>query len=497
MQVDSDFLFGWERRTAATAATAPAAPAARPLVATGWLLAVLAALLFAANVALHFPGVMNNDSIQQYRQAVTGQYADWHPPMMAWMWSVMRVFGDGPGPMLVLHLALYWSGFALLADALRRCGHPRIGLAMVLAGAFPPFLYVNAQVVKDVGMATAWLAAIGVLFWFRAQGRRVPWPAGALVAALLVYGAMVRTNALFGLGPLLLLALAPAAWLRNLRLMVAAVVVAVVALPVSMQANRVLFQPKEQHAIQSLFIFDLMGMAVHTGNPALLEPRATLTREDLPACYSPYWWDSLSPWGRCAAKVNRPAGVEMPTLPDGLAAQWLRTIAQHPLAYAEHRLKHFNSALLFAVPPKHIRLTPEYRTDDPAIPPLEVVTARDIRLDIVRKNPAVWPVVWLTWAACLLVLLRREETPGTALARVLAVSALGYSGAYLVIGVATDMRYHYWSLLAVLIATLVALPRLLPMLRRRAPAVVASAALVGAVVAVGVATRLLDVRALV
>jgi hypothetical protein len=464
---------------------------------TGGLLAALVVALFAANVALHFPGVMNNDSAGQYREALSGRYGDWHPPIMAWLWGVVHVFADGPAPMLVLHLALYWLGFGLFADGLRRSGHPRLAPAATLAGAFPPFLYVNAQVVKDVGMAVSWLAAAGALYWFRVQQRRVPWPAAVAIGLLLFYGTMVRTNAVFGLGPLLLLALAPKSWLRNARLMIAAVVVAVVALPAGMVANRVLFNPVPEHAVQSLFLFDLMGIAVHTGDPSVIAPRATFARDELRACYSPYWWDSLSEWGTCAAKVNRPhAGIS--THPEGLPSQWLKTIAQHPLAYAEHRLKHFNSALLFLVPPKHIRLTPEYRTGDPKVKPLEVVTERDVRLDIVRKNFAIWPATWLALAGCLLFLLRHEPpVTGVAAGRVLAVSALGYSGAYLLIGVATDMRYHYWSLLAVLLALLVALPTLLRQWRERRGPLLACAGGVGAVVVLGTLARLADFRGFV
>ena len=485
VQTNPDFLFGGPR--------AAAALQAGPL--TGRVLASLVFVLFAVNAALHFPGVMNNDSIGQYRDAVSGRFGDWHPPIMAWAWSYLRFVAEGPAPFLLLHLALYWTGFGLIADGLRRAGHPKTALAVTLAGAFPPFLYVNAQVVKDVGMAVSWLAAVGGLFWFRVQLRRVPAGWGVAIAALVFYGAMVRTNAIFGLGPLLLLAFAPNRWLRSVRLLVATVLIAIVALPVSAIANRLLFDPIPQHAVQSLFMFDLMGIAVHTGDPTVLVPRATLAKEDLAACYSPYWWDSMSPWGRCAAKVHRPADADMPTLPDGLAAQWARSIAEHPVAYAQHRLKHFNSALLFAVPLKHIRLTPEYGTADPRVAPLEVVTGRDVRLDLVRKNPAVWPVTWLAWAACLLVLLRRESpVANVALARVLAVSALGYSGAYLLIGVATDMRYHYWSLLAVLLATLAVTPRLGQWLRKRDRELLASAAAVALIVSIGLAARLLDFR---
>jgi len=458
----------------------------------GSFLPLLVAALFTANVALHFPGTMSNDSINQYAEAISGRYTDWHPPVMAWLWSVLRLAGDGPAPFLLLHLALYWSGFGLLADGTRRSGRPGLALLIALAGAFPPFLYLNGSVVKDVGMVSSWLAAVGLMFWFRAQDRRIPLLVGILVAALVLYGTLVRSNAVFGLGPLLMYAWAPARWLHGTRLMAGAVVVAVLAIPATQQANRLLFDPQGRDPVHSLFLFDLMGIAVHEKDPRLVEPRATLSAGDLAACYTPYWWDSLSPWGRCAARVHRP-DTDHATVGAGLPMQWAKTIAQHPVAYAVHRLKHFNSSVLFAVPPKHIRLTPEFQTGDPAFPPMEIVTERDIKFDLVRKNPFIWPVTWLVWGAFLLAFLSRRPAASPVLfARVLIVSALGYSLAYLVVGVATDMRYHYWTLIAMLVATLLAIPQLVQGLRERSGPLLAGFAAVGVVVAIGVATRLLD-----
>jgi hypothetical protein len=458
----------------------------------GRLLALLVVALFAFNVFLHYPGSLNNDSRNQYAEALSGRFTDWHPPVMAWLWSVLRLAGDGPAPFLLLHLALYWLGFGLLADGMRRAGHLRTAWLMALAGAFPPFLYLNATVAKDTGMVSFWLAAVGLMFWFRAQGRRIPVAWHAAIALLVLYGTLVRSNAVFALGPILLYALAPAHWLRNTRLIAGAVVIAVLAIPVSQQLNRVLFHPEVRNPVHALFLFDLLGIAAHERDPGLLEPRATMSGQDLKACYTPYWWDPLSPWGRCGALVHRP-DEHHATLGEGLPLQWARTIAAHPLAYAEHRLKHFNSAILFAVPPKHIRLTPEYQTGDPAHPPMEVVTQRDIKLDLVRKNPFVWPVTWMAWSLGLLVFLAREpESHPVLLARVLIVSGLGYSGAYLVIGLATDMRYHYWSLIAGLTATLLVSPRLVEGLRSRSRPLVGALAALALVIGIGVATRLLD-----
>ncbi len=452
----------------------------------GSFLALLLVSLFALNVLLHYPGTMSNDSNNQYAEAISGRFSDWHPPVMAWLWSILRMLADGPAPFLLLHLTVYWAGFGLLADGTRRAGMPRMGLLIALAGAFPPFLYLNASVVKDVGMVSSWLAAVGLMFWFRTQGRRIPVYAIAMVAMLILYGTLVRGNALFGLGPLLLYAVAPASWLRNTRLIASALIVAVLAIPVTQQLNRVLFNPEARDPVYSLFLFDLLGIATHARDPGLLEPRATLSADDLRACYTPYWWDSLSPWGRCGARVHRPDDNHA-THGDGLAVQWARTIAAHPLAYAQHRLKHFNSAILFAVPPKHIRLTPEYRASG------AVMTEHDIYFDLLRKNPFTWPATWLAWAAGLLLVLGRETgSQQVLLARVLLVSAIGYSFAYLVIGVATDMRYHYWSLIATLIATLLTLPQLAEALRRRSALLASALALTAGVVAIGVTTRLLD-----
>lgn len=491
-QPDSSFATG-----AASRGPFALRSARRTLAASGSVLALLVVVLFALNVALHYPGTMNNDSINQYAEAVSGHYTDWHPPVMAWLWSVLRHVGDGPGPFLVLHLALYWAGFGLLAHGMRRAGHPRTALLLALAGAFPPFLYLNASVVKDVGMVASWLAAVGLMFWFRAQSRRIPLYWGAAIAALILYGTLVRSNSIFALGPLLLYALASARWLRTPRLMAGAVVIAVLALPLTQQLNRALFHAEGRDPVHSLFLFDLLGIASHAHDPALLEPRATLNAADLKTCYTPYWWDPLSPWGRCQALVHRPDDSHA-TFGDGLPMQWARTIAAHPLAYAQHRLKHFNSEILFAVPPKHIRLTPEYQTGDPAHPPLEIVTPRDIKFDLLRKNPFIWPVTWLAWGLGLLVFLAREPAFNPVLlARALIVSALGYSFAYLVVGVATDMRYHYWSLIAGLVATVLVMPQLADGWRQRSRRLAGALAGVGVVIAIGVATRLLDFQGFV
>ena len=63
------------------------------------------------------------------------------------------------------------------------------------------------------------------------------------------------------------------------------------------------------------------------------------------------------------------------------------------------------------------------------------------------------------------------------------------------IGVATDFRYHYWSLVAVAAATVAVLPQLAQAWRSRSRILLGGLALVGLVVVLGVAARLLDFQA--
>jgi hypothetical protein len=475
------------------------ARAGRVLAGTAWALPLVVLGLLAANLVLHWPGGMNNDSLSHLEQARSGQWEDWDPPVMTWVWSLLLHVADGPGPYLVLHLAAYWAGFGLLGDGLRRAGRPGLAWLMALSGAFPPFLALNGIITKDASMVAAWLASLGLLAWFRLQHRRVPAWAWVIAVLLLAYGTLVRPNAAFAWGPILLWAWRPVdrgTW----RLAAASVGVALVTVPVGGALNDAFFRAQKTHAEHSLFLFDLHGIAVHTGQAQLLQPRATLSLDEARACYTPYWWDSLSPWGRCAAKMHRPADSPLVTLPEGIARQWAVTLATHPAAWIEHRLKHFNSSLMWLIPLKHIRLTPEYATDDPAWTPLAQVSAAEVRGDLLRKNFIVWPVTWLTWGIGLMFLLHRGgATPATAsstLARVLVVSALGYSGAYLLVGVATDLRYHYWSVLALMIATLLALPVCTQAWRERRRVLWTAWAAVAFVVVTGTAARLADWRGL-
>jgi len=110
---------------------------------------ILAALLgFACTVAATYPGIVSYDSVAQWEQAISADYSDWHPPIMAWLWSWLSPQTLGPRALFVLQMALYWGAFLSVACALRE----RAG--WVLACALLPFtLNFSFVIWKDVWMA--------------------------------------------------------------------------------------------------------------------------------------------------------------------------------------------------------------------------------------------------------------------------------------------------------------------------------------------------------
>ncbi len=459
-----------------------------------FLIPALALGLCAAQLIVTFPGELIDDSVEQLRQATVHQFGDWHPPVMALVWSWLLAMTGKAGSLLVLQQALHWLGFGLIADGCRRAGMARRAWAILAAGAFPFFLFYDKVLVKDVEMASAYIAAFGICCWFVLARKPMPWLAMLAAAMLLSYGALTRTNAVFALGPLIFMMFVRTRRFGYVKLWMASAAVAIAAVPISNLVNHQIIGAARQDSLQSLQIYDLVGIELRSGDPHVLG-EATVPLAALKDCYTAYWWDTFSPWGSCAALRPQlhyvpPTDVSDDGLVSERSALWRRAILEHPFDYLAHRASYFNSSLYFVVPSLHFRFSKSLILQPPAGHP---VTQHDIRLDYVKKNFFFWPVVWLAIGCCALVFLPKAEGPVSS-ARLLLNSGLLYAGAYAVFGVATDLRYYYWLVMAVLVAVLLALPDIRAQARRRPTAAAFAIALLLAVVGIGYASRLLVER---
>jgi hypothetical protein len=384
--------------------------------------------------------------------------------------------------MLLVQVGLWWSGLVLLAARARADGRTRLGWALFACGLLPVGLALTGAIYKDCMMAGALVSAAGLAAW-RPNGRkgRVSWLVVPLAAVLLAFASALRFNGFAAAMPLAV-ALLPAALRRTWpRILLTSAAVSALLLGTVPLVNAAI-GAKPTGVQYSLIIFDLGGISYHSGvnvfpsqldkdlddNP-ITRPVAVNHR-----CYNPLRWDSYSDW----VDVECPLGFTdwmREVVPAGVDAKrvWLMAVLHHPLAYAEHRLTHFAYNTRFypltdaqerAVPYQdapndwHFRVTP-----GPVLHALDALAVAS------SHGPLGWPIVMialalggvLALAPFPLRLVQREGV--SALALPLALSAFLYGMSYLALSVASELRYHLWTTLAALLATMLVLASRPPM----------------------------------
>ena len=187
-----------------------------------------------------WPGYAFYDTVGQFRQALSSDYDDWHPPVMARLWALLHgQFGGAGGPMLALQLGLYWLGFGLVAEALSATRRWASAIAVLLLAASPLLLGWQGAILKDAQMLGALLAGFGIVAAYRLRDRRLPLLATLIVAILFGYALLVRANALFAVVPLVVfLAPRPAGFVAKLLLIVPLSLSVIAAEPWSSVHNR-------------------------------------------------------------------------------------------------------------------------------------------------------------------------------------------------------------------------------------------------------------------
>lgn len=450
------------------------------------LAAAISVLGLAVISYSYWPGIMIDDARWQYQQAIDNSFEDWHPPLMAWVWRQLSTIEPGPAPMFILQLSLYWAGIALIAGAAYRRGRPWLAVALALAGWVPAPLALTGTITKDCLMAAMLGCSAGLLLWRDLVGTRMArasLSAGALL--ILVLAAALRFNAFLACLPLALAAVPPSFISTKPRL-IATGLAATALFLISGPAVANLLDAEKTDVQLSLIIFDLAGITEHSGVAQFPDMQVARPVEATHRCYDPYQWDSFSSWAKkpCPLNFDRfQAAIEKQNL--NPVALWLRSIGSHPLAYAEHRLIHFNLSTWFLV-----RSGPRFTAWSDSVPnPWNY----HVRANAGRKaingladwaalTPLGWPIFWLclSLAAAIIAVSARLQPEIVAI----AASPFLYGAGYLVFGVATGMRYYLWTMMGGALAAILVMGSLQDHAPRRAR-------IAGAVLAVPTAMAIL------
>jgi hypothetical protein len=438
------------------------------VAAVPWLIAIAG---FAFDVAAFWPGQMSFDSAYAWWQARGGFTTDIAPPMFVFVWRIADALHEGPALMFALHLALFWSGLALLANALRPSASRAAVLMLVAAFAPVPWL-LRGHVWTDVGLFSALLFSVGALARAHATRRR-RWILAAVPA--LIYAAGVRHNALPAVLPIAVwlgwIATSPATTRARVVIAAAAVVAIVVACTVLVNAEvqrRVPLWPATAE-------WDLAAISIDTGE-MLLPSFMIGTGLDVPELATAYRDWNITPMLTGTRHGMRDPFMEAFT-PDQLAelkAAWLGAIRAHPRAWLAHHGRRA-VALVGAHDPSwprdliYVDAEVQYR-DNPPVAHNTSALHQALMHMAARLSAtswlAGWPYLLVGVFAALLAWQRRREPAGT-VAIVLLTSAWLYLGPLLVL-VPAELRYLGWSCLASIVAA--ALVALVPRSLRSRPA---------------------------
>lgn len=451
--------------------TADAAAPAQIDFRRSLILAALAAAIL--NFIAFYPGLLHHDAWAYFDAARKDNWTNWQPPLLGFLWYPLQAIYDGPQPMLVLFVAAYWTGFVLIADSLRHEGRALAWWTFATA-FFPLALNFNGQLVKDVSMGVCLLIGAGIaagVISGRIEARRIALP---LMWLFLVLGAFMRANSLFGLPPLIDLALQATSrrWgqLHIVKRAIIVLVISAAVAPAHILADRNLFRVEDIKPMSQLQVFDLGGMTYFSGEdrfqgffgPNFVERNAT--------CYTPRHWDVYG-WMVGDRGCPEVYGDLKPHFGRELSKLWLQGIAADPLAYLTHRFAHANRFFQFLCTDCTESVFTGWQSGNQkefTFEPTFLYTAIDAGAQAIYASPFGPPYVWLlialawTWASFG---IPNERTRAVIFA--VAASGAMYALGFFIIGIAHEYRYIHWTMLCALIATPTIVARVL--LRADAP----------------------------
>ncbi|MBA3828965.1 MAG: hypothetical protein H0X33_08510 [Taibaiella sp.] len=295
-----------------------------------WPLAICIAG-FILSVIAYYPGFMSPDSFDQYTQATTNHYGDWHPPIMAAVWRVLNKVYKGPLMMMLLQQAMLWCSCYQLLSTFRSF----LWRLLVLLFVLSPFVQNYAgYIIKDVQMAFACLLVFAILFRVHFIDARLSVVKGLLCIILITYAIWLRQNALPAVLPLLYFF--SYLLVRNKLHLRLFVFVALTAGLYSLQFpfNKKIVHAEKEYPEFTIYLQDITGVYHETGDayyPASMYAKGTDTAR-LRTRYSPITFDTLAYTnnGEEIFATNEQTIKE-------LRNSWLKCISAHPFVYLHNR----------------------------------------------------------------------------------------------------------------------------------------------------------------
>ncbi len=415
-------------------------------------------LLLAAGYALTIlvfqPGYMTVDARYVYDDGRAFTLNDWQSPVMSVLWRLIDPIAPGAWSMFLLIATLYWLGFGLLALTMAR-RDPRLGMAAPLAALAPPAFFFVGMIWRDVLFGVAWLVAATLTLAVAEAHARRRLPVQALALVLIAFGVLLRPNAIFAAPVLATYVAWPARfeWKHATILLLPGALAFYALVPAVYYG---LLDAKRVNPLHQIFVYDLGGITHFSGeNQFPVAWSAAETAMLTSTCYDPVRWDGYWHTPPCPfvmGRLERPDDIIFGT--PRLLAAWRHAVLSHPLAYLQHRASYMWNFLArpnLVLPYLDWEGPQASYGGNPYFRPLLALHG------VLERSMLFRPGLWLLLATAVGAAAWQARATATgAFAVGVSASAVVYVMTFFAVGVASDFRYAYWCVLAVLAGALAA-----------------------------------------
>lgn len=413
-----------------------------------WL-AIIGLMLFIGNILVFYPGHMSNDTMQQLAQALGSKpFSDWHPPVMALLWSVAISVTGSIASILVFQLSMLWLALFLFSRYVYELSRKRwVSLLPYVLGLSPFVLNISGTIWKDVHMALAFMLS-SVLLLIYAKKVRTYIPVILVIGILLIYGALMRYNAVLAAIPIIYYCInlymeKSSKYIKIGLATLGGVVILVVNLIIG-----VMFPIEKTHPASAVMLDDIVSVKQDRSFDDVNQPLRQHLYDVRSRCMSR--GVPMNSFWLCAEDADR--SIVSQSHYSELSALWLKTIIQHPLSYAQYRAYTF-SLLVFAPDDRAYIYADGIVENNLDVKSQGIYITKALGVYVNNFGYKHFSFLYQAWfwilsSIALIVISKRRKVHG-AFVRMLAWSALLYIVAYVPMVVATDYRYIYWPVIAI------------------------------------------------
>lgn len=421
-----------------------------------------------------YPGTVAYDSFQIYSEAYYNRVGTWHSALLTRVWQCILFFTDIRCIFVFIQLSLIFLGLYIIGKNISKGIFTGIICSLILF--IPPVFADLFVVIKDSYLA-AFIFFISALLIDRAISDKKKTKIFFILSGIvLVFCCYIRSNGSFIAVPLLVALLM--GWKAPIIYRyISCLVLVLCVITTTSFVDLKLLKAEDQAPDFSLMLFDVIGTARNSGQTTLPDiPGVPDQMALIKHCYTPLQWDTIAYWEKrdnCNGIAKqyydkRYKGPEVLQLArKELRKAWISAITHHPLAYLKHRISHFNRFI-------------DYQGYHPAYRPvftwlLGFVDFGEKQSSLTyqdeKRSGKIWydfyhqdlgNQLWFHPYVSLLILLffylstlSTSDRFNRAL-NVVSFAGLIYLVGFLFVGVSSDFRYSYPSLLLSILCILAA-----------------------------------------